>query len=438
MTLDPSAALSADTPTRHAPPSLTRTTTRRTVVLAFALLLGGSTEAVAQHARVLTLSDTLPAAVGGVAVDRTGRIYVADFAETVWKLTPDGRAEVYATGFYGASGNAIDARGNLFQSNFYGNYVSKVDRFGNNTVFADSGFSGPVGIAIDGNANLYVTNCTANSLSKVTADGAVTTFAESDLFACPNGITRDSSGNTYVVNFRDTRMLKVTPEGTVTEFAQLPGGGNGHVTFVRGSLYATSFQGQRIYRVSLAGDVALIAGTGAVGEHDGPGLEATFSWPNGIAGGPQGDRVYVNDFVNRFPPTIELPPQPLSVVRQIKLPSLSEIMLSALQTDGLPAMVEAHRAWKAEPATAGLYTEVDVNALGYRLMGGGQLEAATEVFKLNVAAYPQSFNVYDSLAEAYMNAGNDELAIQFYEKSLEVNPANTNAVQMLRKIRGQR
>lgn len=438
MTLDRRLSVSAHRRTPHDRRSLTGPVPLLTAVFALAVLLNGWTDAVAQHARVLTLSDTLPAAVGGVAVDRLGRIYVADFAETVWKLTPDGRAEVYATGFYGASGNAVDARGNLFQSNFYGNYVSKVDRFGSHVVFADSGFSGPVGIAIDGDGILYVTNCTANTLSKVTPDGDVTMFAASDLFLCPNGITRDSSGNTYVVNFRDTRMLKVTPAGAVSEFARLPGGGNGHVTFVRGNLYATSFQGQRIYRVSLSGDVTLIAGTGAVGEHDGPGLEATFSWPNGIAGGPQGDRLYVNDFVNRFPPTTERPPKPLAVVRQIKLPSLWEIMLSALQTDGIPAMVEVHRGWKADPATAGLFTEVEINALGYRLMGGGQLEAATEVFKLNVEAYPQSFNVYDSLAEAHMNAGNDELAIQFYEKSLEINPANTNAVAMLKKIRGQR
>ena len=89
-------------------------------------VLAGPTDAVAQGDRVRTLTDTLPAAVGGVTVDRAGMIYIADFRETVWKVTPDGQASVFATGFYGASGNAIDSRGNLFQSNFYGNYISKV------------------------------------------------------------------------------------------------------------------------------------------------------------------------------------------------------------------------------------------------------------------------------------------------------------------------
>ena len=185
-----------------------------------------------------------------------------------------------------------------------------------------------------------------------------------------------------------------------------------------------------------SGEVTLITGTGTLGEQDGPGLEATFSWPNGIAAGPQGDRLYVNDFINRFPPTLEVLPQPLSIVRQIKLPSLSDALVAALQSGGIGAMRDVYRAWKTDPTAGGVFAEVEVNRLGYQLMGQNQLEAATELFNLNVESYPQSFNVYDSLAEAYMNAGKNDQAIRFYEKSLELNPANSNAVQMLKKIRG--
>ena len=399
-------------------------------------ILAGPTDAVAQGVRVLTLTDTLPGGVGGVTVDRAGMIYVADFRETVWKVTPDGQASVFATGFYGASGNAIDSRGNLFQSNFHGNYISEVDRFGEHITFADSGLSGPVGIVIDADDNLYVTNCRANALSKVTKQGVVSTFAESGLFRCPNGITRDPQGNTYVVNFSNGAMLKVTPDGEASEFATLPGGGNGHVTFTRGNLYATSFQGNRIYKVSLAGEVTLLAGTGAAGVQDGPALEATFTFPNGIATTTGGGRLYVNDFINRFPPTVELPPQPLSIVRQIKLASISDLLTAALRSGGTQQMVDAYRKWKTDPATAGVFTEVEVNRLGYQLMGSGRLPAATEVFQLNVESYPLSWNVYDSLGEAYMNAGENEKAIQSYEKSLKINPANSNAVDMLKRIQG--
>jgi cytochrome c-type biogenesis protein CcmH/NrfG len=56
---------------------------------------------------------------------------------------------------------------------------------------------------------------------------------------------------------------------------------------------------------------------------------------------------------------------------------------------------------------------------------------------LNVEAYPQSGNVYDSLGEAYMVNGEKELAIENYEKSLKLDPDNANAVEMLNKLRGR-
>lgn len=58
------------------------------------------------------------------------------------------------------------------------------------------------------------------------------------------------------------------------------------------------------------------------------------------------------------------------------------------------------------------------------------------MFQLNVEAYPSSANVYDSLGEAYMLNGDQALAIKNYEKSLELDPANGNAVEMLKKLRG--
>jgi Flp pilus assembly protein TadD len=62
---------------------------------------------------------------------------------------------------------------------------------------------------------------------------------------------------------------------------------------------------------------------------------------------------------------------------------------------------------------------------------------AIAVFKLNVELYPQSWNVYDNLAEAYMANGDKELAVVNYEKSLALNPNNTSGSQMLKKLRGE-
>jgi len=71
----------------------------------------------------------------------------------------------------------------------------------------------------------------------------------------------------------------------------------------------------------------------------------------------------------------------------------------------------------------------------YRMMnGGGKPKEALEIFKLNVFLYPNSANVYDSLAEAYSLNGNRELAIKNYKRSLELDPKNTNAAQQLKKL----
>ncbi len=403
------------------------------VLLAFAATAQDEPELPTTGTRVRTVATSLPGSVGGVAVDRGGVIYAADFRESVWKITPWGEASVFATGLYGASGNAIDAEGNLLQASFFGGYVTRINRHGDQEVIA-RGLAGPVGIAVGDQGELYVCACSGNALNKVDADGTVTTFAQSDLLRCPNGITRTPDGELFVVNFSDGKMLKVTVDGEVSEFATIPGGGNGHVAFVRGSFYVTSFQGQRLYRVSADGQVVHLAGTGTVGEKDGAALDAQFSWPNGIAAGTSGDRLFVNDFLNRTPPTVEVPPKPMFSVRQIMLETLADLAGAALREGGVEAMVEAYRSWKANPANASIYTEFIINGFGYQLLQSGQVETAIRVFELNVESYPQSFNVHDSLGEGLMTGGRTEDSIASYRKSLEINPGNTNAVAMLKKL----
>jgi Tfp pilus assembly protein PilF len=53
---------------------------------------------------------------------------------------------------------------------------------------------------------------------------------------------------------------------------------------------------------------------------------------------------------------------------------------------------------------------------------------------MNIFAFPKSANAYDSLAEAYMEQGDKESAIKYYEKSLSLNPDNINAKEMINKL----
>jgi len=69
------------------------------------------------------------------------------------------------------------------------------------------------------------------------------------------------------------------------------------------------------------------------------------------------------------------------------------------------------------------------------LFGPENTKEAIRIFQLNVEAYPRSSNVYDSLGEAYMDDGNKAAAIRNYQKSLELNAKNRNAVVMLQKLK---
>jgi tetratricopeptide (TPR) repeat protein len=82
-----------------------------------------------------------------------------------------------------------------------------------------------------------------------------------------------------------------------------------------------------------------------------------------------------------------------------------------------------------------LFTEETLNRMGYELLSEYRMtRKAIEVFRWNVEAYPASFNVYDSLGEAFLADGKPDLAIANYRKSLELNPQNTNATKVLEQI----
>ncbi len=99
--------------------------------------------------------------------------------------------------------------------------------------------------------------------------------------------------------------------------------------------------------------------------------------------------------------------------------------------------LEGYRRIKKEKPDANVIAEARLNTLGYTLMRQNKLPEAIAIFKVNVELYPNSWNVYDSLGEAYMANGDKELAITNYKKSLELNPKNSGGVQMLKKLEGK-
>jgi tetratricopeptide (TPR) repeat protein len=77
-------------------------------------------------------------------------------------------------------------------------------------------------------------------------------------------------------------------------------------------------------------------------------------------------------------------------------------------------------------------------ALGYHFLFVGQSDAAIQIFQQEVQDYPQFWNAYDSLGEAYLKARQKEPAIENYQKSVDLNPQNQGGVEALKKLRGQK
>jgi CubicO group peptidase (beta-lactamase class C family) len=114
--------------------------------------------------------------------------------------------------------------------------------------------------------------------------------------------------------------------------------------------------------------------------------------------------------------------------------SVAEVLFKTIGEKGIEAGVAQYRELKAKQAALYDFGEPELNALGYRLLQTGKVREAVEIFKLNVEAYPQAFNTYDSLGEGYLMSGERELAARNYRKSLELNPNNTNAAEALKRL----
>ncbi|HEV2765651.1 MAG TPA: alpha/beta fold hydrolase [Pyrinomonadaceae bacterium] len=120
--------------------------------------------------------------------------------------------------------------------------------------------------------------------------------------------------------------------------------------------------------------------------------------------------------------------------KNVRVPSVVQPLRSVLREQGVEAAVRRYHELKKTAADRYDFAEAELNNFGYELLFTGRVKEAVEIFKLNVAAYPEAFNTYDSLGEAYLADGQRDLAVKNYKRSLELNPQNTNAVDVLKRI----
>ncbi len=290
----------------------------------------------------------------GVAADAGGNVYVADTGNhTIRKINTAGLVSLLA-GRAGTAGNtdatstsarfsspnavAVDGSGNVYVADAGNHSIRKITPAGVVTTLAGAGtpgsgdgtgtaagFNQPYGLAVDAGGNVYVADTGNHSIRKITPAGVVTTLAgsagsagstddtgNSARFSAPIGIAVNSAGTVYVADTGNNTLRAITPAGVVTTLAGMAGmtgdsdgtGAAAHFTGLfgvtvdaGGTLYVADSGNNRIRRVTAAGVVTTLAGTGDSGAADGTGLSASFAAPEGVASGPSGT-LYVADTDN--------------------------------------------------------------------------------------------------------------------------------------------
>jgi tetratricopeptide (TPR) repeat protein len=112
----------------------------------------------------------------------------------------------------------------------------------------------------------------------------------------------------------------------------------------------------------------------------------------------------------------------------------NKTLASEILKEGGPESLQASMKKIREAGSDLYFDEMYINRIGYSWMSKGYNSEAIEVFKLNAETFPQSFNAYDSLGEVYMKIGDTKNAANNYNKSLELNPDNNNAENILEKL----
>jgi sugar lactone lactonase YvrE len=243
-------------------------------------------------------------------------------------------------------GVAVDAVGNIYISDIYGQRIRKVNTSGIISTIAGGnghgGFSGdggpatsaqlndPGGLALDGAGNIYIVDNGNNRIRKVNTNGIISTVAgggskglgdggpaDSAQLSNPTGITLDGAGNLYIADFGDNLVRKVSIKGIISTVA---GGGNkglgdggsadsailydpsGVAVDASGNIYIASAYGNRIRKVNTSGIISTIAGDGnpsnpGYSGDGGPAINAELSAPLDVKVDGSGN-IYIADANN--------------------------------------------------------------------------------------------------------------------------------------------
>ena len=118
-----------------------------------------------------------------------------------------------------------------------------------------------------------------------------------------------------------------------------------------------------------------------------------------------------------------------------KVPPSESDFVKILQEKGISVARKIFNEVHENDPDYDLFEPETLNEVTQELIRKEKTKDAIEVQKLNVEVFPEYWLVYDVLGQAYMADGNEEKAIENFSYSLELNPENTNAAEMLKKLK---
>lgn len=318
----------------------------------FSSSIQGNTVAINGFAGTVTSASPTQLAVvftnavtGKISVTVNGNTATSNIDTRIINLSVSTLAGSGATGSANGAGNvasfngqwgcAMGANGNLYVADTYNNKIRKIAIDGTVSTVAGTGtagnqdglagnatFNSPYGIAVDKNDNIYVSEIGFDNIRKIATDGTVSTFAGSPTgrtgsndgtdtsatFKDPLGLAADANGNIYVADAANNKIRKITPAGVVTTIAGTGTAGAGNASALSATfntplsiaidagnnLYVTEQNNYDVRKIAADGTVTTVAGTGQTGSADGAGTSAAFNFPVGIVADLSGN-LYVTD-----------------------------------------------------------------------------------------------------------------------------------------------
>jgi serine/threonine-protein kinase len=243
-----------------------------------------------------------------------------------------------AASFYQPTGITVDTAGNVYVADYRNNLIRKINSAGLVTTFVGTlspgsangtgtyaSFFQPTGVAVDVSGNVYIADNGNNLIREISPAGVVTTMAGNGTvgfvngigsaasFSGPQGIAVDVSGNVYVADYGNNLIREISPNGVVTTLAGSGTSGSvngvdtaaafneptGVAVDVAGNVYVADYGNNLIRKISPAGMVTTLAGSGNTGAANGTGTAASFNGPTGLAVDASGN-VYVADYGNNL------------------------------------------------------------------------------------------------------------------------------------------